>query len=336
MRRRDVALDLAALASLSALPLGSLAAQESGRLPKVAFLAIDTPDYLDKPDSNIGIMRAALAELGHVDGRSIAFEFRFAHKAYERLPALAAELVAARPDVLYTWTSGGGRAAAAATSTIPIVLAPVAEATMAALVPDFARPPGNVTGLTITSEQLEEKGLQLLKETVPEIKRVGVLLNPANPIWQGYPELMNDAASALGIELVRVEARGIEDIDEAFAAMASQGVDAVFGLTDSTPIGAEPTPARILELLARHRLPAASDDPAFAHEGGLLSIGTDIDALLQGAAEYIDRILQGAEVAELPVVLPSRFILAVNLKTAQQLGITIPPSILLRADEVIE
>jgi putative tryptophan/tyrosine transport system substrate-binding protein len=336
MRRRDVTLGLAGLAGLFVLPFGPLEAQQPDRLPKVAILAIDTPHYVDRPTSNIGIVRAALAELGYVDGKNVSFEFRFAHRAYERLPALAAELVASRPDVLYTWTSGGGRAAAGATSTIPIVLAPVAEATMAALVPDFARPPGNITGLTITSLLLEEKGLQLLKETVPGIKRVGVLLNPLNPIWHGYPELINDAARALGIELVRVEAHGVDDIDEAFAAMAAQDVDAVFGLTDATLIGADPTPQRILELLASHRLPAASDHPNFAREGSLLSIGTDIDALLRGAAEYIDRLLRGAKVAELPVVLPSKFILAVNLKTARQLGITIPPPILLRADEVIE
>jgi putative ABC transport system substrate-binding protein len=317
-------------------PLGSLAAQDAGRLPKVAILAVDTPDYADRPTSNVSLVLAALAELGYADGQNVSIEFRFAHNAYERLPALAAELVAWQPDVLWTWTSGAGRVAAAATSSIPIVLAPVAEATMADLVPDFASPPGNITGLTITSLQLEEKGLQLLKEAVPGVKRVGVLFNPLNPIWGGYPEVLNDAARALGIELVRAEARGLAEVDQAFAAMGKQNVDAVFGLGDATLIGADPTPEHILELLATQRLPSASDEPRFARDGGLLSIGADFPALLRGAAEYIDRILRGAKVAELPVVLPSKFILGVNLKTAQQLGITIPPSILLRADEVIE
>jgi putative tryptophan/tyrosine transport system substrate-binding protein len=336
MRRRDLALGVAGLASLSVLPLGRLWAQDAGQLPKVAILAVDTPDYADRPTSTVRQVLAALTELGYIDGQNVSFEFRFAHNAYERLPGLAAELVAWQPDVLWTWTSGAGRAAASATSSIPIVLAPVAEATMAALVADFGRPPGNITGLTITNLQLEEKGLQLLKETVPDIKRVGVLLNLLNPIWHGYPELMNGAARALDIELVRVEARGVAEVGQAFASMAAQKVDAVFGLTDATLIGGEPTPPRILELLASHRLPAASDEPAFAREGGLLSVAADFPALLWGAAEYIDRILQGAKVADLPVVLPSKFILAVNLKTAEQLGITIPPSILLRADEVIE
>jgi putative ABC transport system substrate-binding protein len=148
--------------------------------------------------------------------------------------------------------------------------------------------------------------------------------------------VLNDAAKGLGIELVRAEARGLPEVDQAFAAMAAQGADAVFGLSDSTLIGAEPTPPRIFELLARYRLPSASDENDFGREGGLLSLGMDEPAVYPGAAQYIHRILQGAKVAELPVVLPTKFVLAVNLKTAEALGITIPPSILLRADEVIE
>jgi putative ABC transport system substrate-binding protein len=165
---------------------------------------------------------------------------------------------------------------------------------------------------------------------------VGVLINPLNPVWRDYPDVLNDAARSLGIELVRAEARGAPEVDEAFAAMAARRVDGVFGLSDSTLIGASPTPKRILELLLSGRLPSISDDEDFAHEGGLLSLGSDAQARNRATAEYIHRILQGAKVAELPVVRPSNFILTVNLKTAQQLGITIPPAILLRADEVIE
>jgi putative ABC transport system substrate-binding protein len=336
MRRRDFALTVACFASLPVLPIGRLNAQATGRLPKLAILAIDTPDYADRPTSNVSTVLAELAKLGYSDGQNISFEFRFAQNAYERLPGLAAELVAWEPDVLWTWTSGGGRAAAAATSNIPIVLAPVAEATMAALVPDFARPPGNITGLTIINLQQEEKCLQLLKEAVPGVKRVGVLFNPMNPIWRGYPEVLSDAARTLGLELVRIEAPGVAGVDQAFAAVAAQGVDAVFALSDATLVGADPPPKHLYELLASRRLPSASDEPGFTRAGGLLSIGTDADALLRGAAEYIDRILRGAKVADLPVVLPTKFVLGVNLKTAQQLDIAIPPSILLRADEVIE
>jgi putative tryptophan/tyrosine transport system substrate-binding protein len=333
MRRRDVALSIAALL---VLPCSQLGAQETGRRPKVALLCPTTPDYGERPNTGLYILLATLTQLGYVDGETVSLEFRFAHDALERLPALAAELVAQEPDVLYTWSSGGGRAAADATSTIPIVIAPISADTMASLVPDFAHPAGNITGLTLTSREQREKGLQLLKEVLPGITRVGMLFNPLNSAWRGYPGVLNEAARMLGVELVGVEARGLPEVDQAFAAMAAQGVDAVFGLSDSTLIGAEPTPPRIFELLERYRLPSASDENDFAREGGLLSLGMDEPAVFPGAAQYIHRILQGAKVAELPVVLPTKFVLAVNLKTAKQLGITFPPSVLLRADEVIE
>jgi putative tryptophan/tyrosine transport system substrate-binding protein len=333
MRRRDVALSLAAL---SVLPCARLGAQESGRRPKVALLCPTPPDYRERRDAGLSILLTSLAELGYIDGETVSFEFRFAHDALERLPDLAAELVAQEPDVLYTWSSGGGRAAADATSTIPIVIAPISADTMASLVPDFAHPAGNITGLTLTSREQREKGLQLLKEVLPAIRRVGVLFNPLNPGWRGYPGVLNEAARVLGVELIGVEARGLPEVDQAFAAMAAQDVDAVLGLSDSTLIGAEPTPPRIFELLERYRLPSASDENDFAREGGLLSLGMDEPAVFPVAAQYIHRILQGAKVAELPVVLPTKFVLAVNLKTAKELGITFPPSILLRADEVIE
>ena len=282
MRRRDVALSLAAL---SFLPFNPLGAQERGRRPKVALLCPTPPDYAKRPNAGLSILLASLADLGYVDGDSVSLEFRYAHNALERLPALAAELVARKPDVLYTWSSGGARAAAGATSTIPIVIAPVSADTMASLVPDFAHPAGNITGLTLTSREQREKGLQLLKEAVPEIRRVGVLFNPLNPGWRGYPEALDGAAQGLGIELVRAEARGLPEVDQAFAAMAAQGVDAVFGLSDSTLIGAEPTSPRIFELLTRYRLPSGSDENDFAREGGLLSLGMDEPAVFPGAAQ---------------------------------------------------
>jgi putative ABC transport system substrate-binding protein len=341
MKRRRFALNAAGLASLSILLLGRLAAEDAGRRLKVALLLPDAPDVLLPEAQYLAfagprLLLAALAELGYMDGRNVTFDFRFANNALERLPAMAVELVAGQPDVLYTYTSGGARAAAAATSEIPIVVAPVAVETMAALVPDFAKPPGNVTGLTLTSREQRDKCLQLFKEAVPGITRVGVLFNPLNPIWRGYPEVMEGTARALKVELVRAEAHGLADIDQAFGAMKAQGVDAVYALPEGTLVGANSTYQRIIQLLADLRLPSASDEVTFAQAGGLLSLGIDEPALYPAAARYIDRILKGAKVADLPVVLPSKFVLTVNLKTAQQLGITIPPAILLRADEVIE
>jgi putative ABC transport system substrate-binding protein len=302
----------------------------------LAILEPGTPDYADKP-SNIRELLAALAELGYVDGQNITFEFRFAQHALERLSALAAEVVATKPDVLYTYSSGGARAAAAATQTIPIVVAPVNEGTMASLVSDFAHPAGNITGLTLNSLKQHEKCLQLLKEVAPKVTRVGVLLNPLNPVWQNYPDVLADAARALEIALVRMEAHGTADLDQAFVAATAKDIDGLFALSDST-LTASQTPAleRIMELTASSRLPSVSDETDFGRDGGLLSLGPDFSAILRGAAFYIHHILQGAKPSELPVEHPSKFILAVNLKTAQHLGITIPPSILLRADEVIE
>jgi putative ABC transport system substrate-binding protein len=256
---------------LGALMLASAAvyAADAARLPKVAFLYPSTPAHLQAPGTPLNNLVKGLADLGYVDGQNVSLEFRFANHELERLPALAAELVAWQPDALWTFTSGGARAAASATSTVPIVVGPVSEVTMAALVRDFAHPLGNITGLTTTSRLLHEKCLQLLKEVAPGSKRVGVLINPLNPVWRDYPGVLNDAARALGIELVRVEARGAPEVDRAFAAMAAQRVHALFGLSDSTLIGADPTPTRIFELLAKQRLPSVSDENGFAKEGGL-------------------------------------------------------------------
>ena len=229
-------------------------------------------------------MLRALAEFGYVDGENISLEFRFANHAIERLPDLAAELVAGQPDVMYTWTSGGARAAAAATDTIPIVVAPVNEGTMAALVADFAHPAGNVTGMTLNNRQQHEKCLQLLKEAAPGITRVGVLLNPLNPVWQTYPDVLAQAAQALGVTLVRVEARGEAELDQAFAAMAAERVDGLFGISDSTLVGNTQTLKRIVELISEYRLPSVSDETDFARAGGLLSLGPDFSPIGRGAA----------------------------------------------------
>jgi putative ABC transport system substrate-binding protein len=336
LRRRDVALGLAGLASLAGLARTRVSAQQRTTLPKLAILSPKAPPPAEEAGYTHYNMLAGLAELGYVDGQNILFEFRFANHALERLPDLAAELVAGRPDVMYTWSSGSARAAARATDTIPIVVGPVAEETMTALVPDFARPPGNITGLTLTSREQREKCLQLLKEATPGITRVGVLLNPLNAVWKTYPDVLIQAAQALGVTLVRVEARGEAELDQAFAAMAAQRIDGLFGVSDSTLVGNMRALKRIVELISEHRLPSVSDVTDFARRGGLLSLGPDFSTTGRGAALYVHRILQGAKPADLPVVLPSKLVLTVNLRTAEVLGITIPPSILLRADEVIE
>jgi putative tryptophan/tyrosine transport system substrate-binding protein len=335
MRRRDCITILGG--AIGVWPLVALG-QDARRLPKIAILSPNTLAHAQDESgiSTVNNMLRSLAELGYLDGKSVTLEFRFAERALERLPALAAELVARQPDVLYTFSSGAARAAAAATSTIPIVVAPVYEPVMAGIVPDFAHPPGNVTGLTLASQEQYEKCLQLLREAAPSVTRVGVLLNPLNPGWQNYPEVLADASKTLGLVLVRMEARGLGEVEQAFDAAAAEGIDGLFGLSDSTLVGTTAGIERIVGLIRKHHLPSVSDETDFARRGGLLSLGPDFVAIGQRAAEYIDRILQGAKVAELPVERPAEFKLIVNLKTAQELGITIPPAILLRADEVIE
>ena len=335
MRRRT------ALAGLMAAPLWPTAAplaQEAMRLPKIAILSPNTLAHAQDESgiSTVNNMLRSLAELGYVDEKSVTLEFRFAERATERLPALAAELVAGQPDLLYTFSSPAARAAAAATSTIPIVVAPVNEAVMAGIVTDFAHPPGNVTGLTLAGPEQYEKCLQLLKEAAPGVTRVGLLLNPLNPAWQNYPEELADASKTLGLILVRMEARDLGEVEQAFDAATVAGVDGLFGFSDTTLLGTTAGMERIVGLIRQHRLPSVSEETDFARRGGLLSLGPDFVAIGQRAAEYIHRILQGAKVADLPVERPAEFKLIVNFKTAQQLGITIPPAILLRADEVIE
>ena len=282
MRRREFGL---ALASLAGLARTRVSAQQRTTLPKLAILSPSTPAEAEEPHETMYNLLRALAEFGYVDGQNILFEFRFANHALERLPDLAAELVAGRPDVMYTYSSGSARAAAAATSTIPIVVAPVNEGTMAALVADFAHPAGNVTGMTLNNRQQHEKCLQLLKEAAPGITRVGVLLNPLNPVWQTYPDVLAEAARALGVTLVRVEAHGEAELDQAFAAMAAQRVDGLFGVSDSTLVGNTQTLKRIVELIAEYRLPSVSDETDFARAGGLLSLGPDFAPIGRGAAD---------------------------------------------------
>lgn len=313
-----------------------VSAQTTGRKPKIAILSPNTPAHAKTPGSVLNSFLAGLTDLGYVDGQTASLEFRFANHVLEHLPALAAELIATQPDVLWTWTSGGARAAAAATQTVPIVVGLVNEITMLGLVSSFAHPSGNITGLTLNSRLQHEKCLQLLKEVVPSIRRVGVLLNPLNPFSLNYPDVLKEPAQALGIELVRAEARGVAEADKAFAAMASQNVDALFALNDSTLAGATPVPKHLVELIDFYRLPSISDHGPFAAAGGLMAFGSNEPATTRRSALLVHRILQGAKPSELPVEHPAEFRLIVNLKTARSLGIEVPLPVLAGADEVIE
>jgi putative ABC transport system substrate-binding protein len=331
MRRRTAIL---ALTAFAAAPLGRALGQQTKRLPKLAILSPNPSASIQAPVSHLKYLLTELAALGYADGRNVSLEFRFADNAVDRLPGLAAELVATQPEVLHTWTTPGVRAAAAATSSIPIIAGPVNRATMAALATDLAHPVGNVTGFAYTGTEEHEDCLRLLKEAAPGVTRVGVLVNPLNPAWQAYPGLLSKTAQVLGVDLVRAEAHSAAEIERAFAAMAAQEVNGVFAVSDGTLLGDPVAVRRILEQVANRHLPSVTDDADLAGEGMLLVYHPDDPARERGLANYIHRVLQGAKPGDLPVV-PAKMLLVVNLEAAQALGITVPASIQSRADEVI-
>ena len=207
---------------------------------------------------------------------------------------------------------------------------------MEQLAGNFAKPVRNVTGFTLSVESQDEKCLQLLKEAAPDLSRVGVLLNPDSPIWHDTPIALNAATEQLGLVLIRVESRGAVDIDRTLSHYTTGTVDGLLLEDDSTLAGDSSVRARVIEFAREQHLPSASTYTTYAQDGGLLSLGTDIGSIFRGAAEYVHRIVHGARPSELPVQRPTKFKLVVNLKTARDLGLTIPPSILARADEVIE
>jgi putative ABC transport system substrate-binding protein len=277
--------------------------------------------------------RQGLHELGYVEGRNIQIESRWAEGNYDRLPGLAADLVRLKVDVIVTYGTPAAQAAKGATGTIPIVMAAIIDPVASGLVTSLARPGGNITGQSMMSPDLAEKQLQILKELVPKTSRVAVLHNPANPGNAPQVRHAQDAARALGVRLQILGARGPSEIDSAFAAMTAEQAGAVIVLVDAI---LQSNRARIADLAARHRLPAVYGLHEYAEAGGLLAYGPNRLDMFRRAATYVDRILKGAKPGDLPVEQPSTFTLVINLKTAKALGLTIPPSLLLRADQVIE
>ena len=315
---------------LLAAPLASQA-QQGDRLPRIGFLsAISLTDPSLKP--YFGAFRQALGDVGLVDGENITIDWRSADGNYQRLPDLAAELVRLKMDLIVA--SGGPpvvRAVQRATATIPIVMTTSGDPVAAGLVASLARPGGNVTGRTIFTSELVGKRLELLREVVPKLSRVAILWNPANPSSE-----LREAdvlAKALGVRLHPVMAQSPSAIDETFAAMTREHVDGLYVVADSMLIDER---QRIADLALKRRLPAVYANRLHVEAGGLMAYGADLLDQLRGVARYIARILKGAKPADLPVEQPTKFELVINLKTAKALGLTIPPSLLLRADQVIE
>ena len=325
MNRRNLAF---ALFALVAAPLASLA-QPQGRVWRVGFLGVTS---LSGYASELEAIRARFRELGYVEGRNIAIEYRWAEGNPDRLRMLAAELVALKVDVIIAHSTLGVRVASEATRTIPIVIADATDPVVAGLVASHARPGGNITGSTSFQPENASKRLQLLKEVVPQLKRVAVLFNALsknNPVF--WRELER-AAKLMNVGLSQFTVKAVEELPDAFSKMVEKRMEAAV-------IGEDPllntSAGAIAALAVAHRLPT-SGFTNFPGAGGLLGYGSNRLLVYARAANFVDKILKGAKPGDLPIERATRFDLIVNLKTARALGVIIPPQLLLRADRVIE
>jgi len=277
--------------------------------------------------------RQGLRELGYVEGQNIVVEPRWAEGRHERLPSLAEDLVHRRVDIIVTAATPASRAAHAATRTIPIVIVAVGEPVKAGLAASLARPGGNVTGLSLLTPELSGKRLELLREAVPKIARVGVLKNPDNPVSAIFLEETQAAARNLGIELRSSDAQNLEQIEHAFNQAAARGDDGVIVFDDPVLWSHR---AKFVELAAARKLPTMYGYRDFVDGGGLMSYGPDRPDQYRRTAIFVDKIIKGAKPADLPIERPTKFELIFNRKAARALGLEVPTSLLLRADEIVE
>jgi putative ABC transport system substrate-binding protein len=314
---------------------GPAGAQDAAKVARIGYLGADAASGTGRHLREAFVQ--GLSDLGYVEGRNLVIEYRWAETKFDRLPALAAELVALNVDVIF---AGGATPAALAaqqaTKTIPIVFPATTEPVAAGLVASFARPGGNITGLSFITAEFFAKSVELLKQAVPRASRVAVLWHPgvmSEPLAKAMLKGADGAARALGVRLQVVEARGPDDLDRAFSEVTRGRAHAVTVL--STPmLLTERT--RLVGLAAKNGLPTVYSFREAVDAGGLMSYGPNVLDQYRRAATYVDKILRGAKPADLPVEQPTKFELVINLKAARALGLTIPPSLLTRADQVIE
>jgi ABC-type uncharacterized transport system substrate-binding protein len=310
-------------------------AQQPSKIPRIGYLFPGTlSNSPPPPNSSRQAFRRGLRDLGYVEGQNIVIEYRYADGKPDRLADLAAEMVRLKLDVILA--AGGIESALAAqkaTKTIPIVFTSVSDPIEFGLIASLARPGGNLTGLTNIAAELSGKRLELIKETVPKLSRVAMLWNPEDPGLSLAFKKSQEAAQALGLQLQSLEVRGSEDFETAFKAAANKRADAFVVPSSQFFMGQR---AKLAELAVRSRLSAIYADKEFVESGGLMSYGPNLADLYRRAATYVDKILKGAKPGDLPVEQPMKFELVINLKAAKQIGLTIPPNVLARADKVIK
>jgi putative ABC transport system substrate-binding protein len=314
--------------SLVASPLAA-DARQAGRIVTIGYLGNSSPALESKL---VQAFREGLHQLGYVEGRNLNIKFEWAEGHQERHPALARALVRLAPDVILTAGTPGTLAAKQATQSIPIVTAIAGDAVATGLVASLAKPGGNVTGLSTLAPELDGKRLELLKEAVPNLSQIAVLRNPANPFTTIAWKAMQPAAEGLGVKLQPVDASSPNDLDRALARIEAASPDGLVLIVDRFLASYR---ASIVQCVVKNRLPGMFPYPEFAQEGGLVAYGPDYADMFRRAATYVDKILKGAKPGDLPIEQPTKFELVINLKTARALGLTIPQSVLIRADEVI-
>jgi len=305
-------------------------AQKPAKTPRLGFLANGSAS---SELTRIAAFQRALSELGYVEGQNIAIEYRYADGKLDRLPGLAAELVGLKVDIIMAVGIAAAHAAKNATTTIPIVMPIVADPVASGLVVSLARPGGNITGFSTQAPELSQKRLELLREAFPKVSRVAVLWNPEAPAPVLAFKETQAAAKVLGLQLQSLQVRSPDGFESAFSAMRRERAGALQVLSD---LLTQTYRARIVALAANSRLPAVYQDSQWVKDGGLMSYGPDLLDLYRRAATYVDKILKGAKPADLPVEQPMKFELVINLKTAKQIGLTIPPNVVVRADKVIK
>jgi len=306
-------------------------AQQTRKIPRVGVLGGQSPK--DSPAPPILALRQGLRELGYVEGQNVAIEWRWAHGKLERFPDLAAELVKLEVDIIVAATVPGVQAAQKATRTIPIVMGFVSDPVAYGFVANLARPGGNTTGLGVPSPEIAGKRLQFLREFAPTVGRVAVLSDPSQPGISVELKGTEVAARALGVQLQVAEARSSGELDRAFAGIARERVAGIVVLPSTVLYAGR---ARIAQLAAEHRLPTSGWTRELPEAGCLMSYGANQPDVARRAAYFVDKILKGAKPADLPVEQPTKFEFVINVKTAKALGLTIPPSLLVQADQVID